>query len=444
LNRQSPTGSPTIETGPALTAKVERDLRRVLNKWDAVAQIAGALDRFGPMISIWILGGALILCGALTYAELAAMFPHTGGVYVFLRESYGRLPAFMYGWSALLITYPASVAAVSVVFAAYLSRIIPAFAGGQQYLAAALALAMCTLNMIGVVLGARVQRAFTTAKVLALVALVGFAFVTLTGRWEHLTPVFALPTAGWSPTAWALSMAAVLWTFEGWADGPTLSGEVRNIRTDLPRALLISAALVTGVYVLVNTAYVYVLGIPAIAKTDSVAVDLAIKSIGPYGAVFVTLLVVISTVGSVNGMVIAGSRVFFAMARDNLFFRWVGHVHPRFQTPANSLAILGTVSVVYCLLGTFEQIMKYFVFVASIWYIFVTFAVIVQRRKRPDADRPYRVPLYPITPFIFIVASTGLAYQLLMDNTRDATIGLGLLAISIPIYFLWRKLRHVV
>lgn len=435
------------------------DLRRVLNHWDAVAlmvgivigsgifatppQIARSLDTFGAMISVWVLGGILALCGALTYAELAALYPRTGGVYVFLRESYGKMPAFMYGWSALLITYPASVAAVSVVFAAYLARVVPAFADSQPYVAAVLALAMSTLNMIGVVLGARVQRVVTGAKVLALVALVGFAFFTLSGHWENLSTVFVMPTAGWSPTAWALAMAAVLWTFEGWADGPTLSGEVRNIRTDLPRALFISAALVTGIYVLVNAAYVYVLGIPRIAEADSVAVDVAIQSIGPFGAIFVTLLVVVSTVGSVNGMVIAGSRVFFAMARDGLFFKWVGHVHPKFLTPANSLAVLGVVSATYCLLGTFEQIMKYFVFVASIWYIFVTLSVIIQRRKHPDADRPYRVPLYPIPPLVFTICAAGLAYQLLMDNTRDAIVGLAILAISVPFYFIWRKLAKV-
>jgi amino acid transporter len=431
----------------------------VLNHWDAVAlmvgivigsgifatppQIAQSLDSFGSMISVWVLGGVLALCGALSYAEMAALYPRTGGVYVFLRESYGRMPAFMYGWSALLITYPASIAAVAVVFATYLTRLFPALHSVQPYLAAGLALCMCALNMLGVKLGARVQRAFTAAKVLALVSLVGFAFVTLSGRWENLTPIFAMPTAGWSATAWALAMASVLWTFEGWADGPTLSGEVRNIRTDLPRALFISAALVTGVYVLVNTAYVYVLGIPAIAQTDSVAVDLATSAIGPYGAVFVTILVVVSTVGCVNGMVIAGSRVFFAMARDGLFFEWVGRVQPRFLTPANSLAVLGVVSAWYCLLGTFEEIMKYFIFVASIWYIFVTLSVIIQRRKHPNADRPYRVPLYPIPPLLFVIAATGLTYQLLLDNTRDALIGLALLALSIPIYFLWRKLRKV-
>lgn len=406
-------------------------------------QIAKSLDTFGAMISVWMLGGLLALCGALTYAELAALYPRTGGVYVFLRESYGKMPAFMYGWSALLITYPASVAAVSVVFAAYLARIVPGLNGYQPYLAAALALCMSTLNMLGVILGARVQRVVTGAKVLALCALVGFAFFTFSGHWDHLAAIFTMPSAGWNPTAWALAMAAVLWTFEGWADGPTLSGEVRNIRTDLPRALFISTALVTAIYVLVNFAYVYVLGIPAIAQTDSVAVDVAIQSIGSYGAVFVTLLVVVSTVGSVNGMVIAGSRVFFAMARDGLFFEWVGRVQPRFLTPANSLAVLGVVSATYCLLGTFEQIMKYFVFVASIWYIFVTCAVIVQRRKHPNADRPYRVPLYPIPPLLFALAATGLAYQLFIDNTRDALVGLSILAISIPFYFAWRKLRKV-
>ncbi|HUU46547.1 MAG TPA: amino acid permease [Acidobacteriota bacterium] len=445
--------TPAPETnGPAGTAG---GLRRVLTHWDATAlivgivigsgifatppQIAGSLDRFGPMISVWLLGGLLALTGALTYAEMATMFPRTGGSYVFLRETFGKAPAFIFGWSALFITYPASVAAVAVVFAAYLNRLVPISPGGQPYVAAVLAIFMCGLNMLGVILGARVQRAFTAAKVTALVSLVLVPIVFMSGRWENLTPIFASPTAGWSATAWALGMAAVIWTFEGWADGPTLSGEVRNIRTDLPRALLTGTLLVTGIYILVNTAYVYVLGIPRIAATDTVAVDMATHVFGSGGALFVTLLVLVSTVGSINGMVIAGSRVFYAMARDGLFFESVGRVHPRFRTPANALGILAVVSAIYCLLGTFEQIIRYFVFIAMIWFILVTLGAIILRIRRPRADRPYRVPLYPITPILFLIVATGLAAQLFIDNTRDAIIGLGVIVLSIPIYFLWRR-----
>jgi APA family basic amino acid/polyamine antiporter len=450
---------PLTSTSAPLSPPATGELRRVLSMWDAAALIVGivigsgifatppsiaaSLDRFGPMISVWLLGGLLALCGALTYAELAAMYPRTGGVFVFLREAYGRPFAFVYGWSALLITYPASIAAVAVVFASYLTRLFPALPLPQPIVAAILSLLMCGLNMLGVILGARVQRVFTAAKVGALATLVAFAAFSAAGHWEHLTPVFAAPSMGWSISAFALAMASVMWTFEGWADGPTLSGEVKNVRTDLPRALCIGTALVTVIYILVNTSYAYVLSIPGIASSDSVAIDMASATFGASGALFVNLLVLVSTVGSVNGMAIGGSRVFFAMARDGLFFESVGRVHRRFQTPANSLLILGGVSAAYCLSGTFEQIIRYFVFIAMIWFVMVIASVFIFRRRNPDADRPFRVPFYPVTPALFLLVAVGLLYQLYQDNTRDSAIGLGILAVSLPTYWLWRRWRKL-
>jgi amino acid transporter len=434
-------------------------LRRVLTHWDATALIVGimigsgifatppsvtrSLDQFGPMISVWILGGLLALCGALTYAEMSVMFPRTGGVFVFIRETYGPAPAFVYGWSALLITYPASIAAIAVVFAAYLSRMIPWAGSAQPIVAAVLVLSLSGLNILGVVLGARVQRVFTATKVAALGTLIVFAVTSAVGRLEHLAPVFAMPSGGWSASGWAIALAAVMWTYEGWAEAPTLSGEVKNVRTDVPRALIFGTLLVMAIYLLANTAYVYVLSIPGIAGSDTVAVDMASQTFGAFGAIFVALLVVISTAGSVNGSIIGASRVFFAMAQDRLFFKSVGHVQPHFKTPANSLAIIGVVSACYCLLGTFERIMQYFVFYAMIWFIMVTLAVIILRFRRPDVERPFRVPLYPVPPILFLLIALGLAYQLFVDNTADTVTGLIILAASVPAYFLWRRLRRV-
>jgi amino acid transporter len=448
---------PQVQSQPQTTSSPPAggDLRRVLTYWDAVAliagimigsgifatppQIAASLDRFGPMISVWLLGGLLALCGALTYAELAAMYPRTGGSFVFLREAYGRPPAFVYGWSALLITYPASVAAVAVVFAAYLKRLAPGIPIPESVIAAGLALFACGLNMLGVVFGARVQRTFTAAKVGALVSLVVFAIFATEGQFAHLTPIWAAPSGGWQVGAFALAMASVMWTYEGWADGPTLSGEVKDIRRDLPRALIIGTGVVTIVYILVNASYVYVLSIPGIAASSSVAVDMAEHTMGQFGGLFVNLLVIASTAGSVNGMVIAGSRVSFAMARECLFFESVGRVHPRLQTPANALAILGVVSATYCLLGTFDQLIRYFVFVAMIWFIMNILAVFVLRARAPRLDRPFRVPLYPMTPAIFLVVALGLMYQLFHENPRDSVIGLFIIAVSFPAYGLWRR-----
>jgi amino acid transporter len=448
---QTQTAQTTSETS-------QGELRRVLTHWDAVAliagimigsgifatppQIAASMDRFGPMILVWLLGGLLALCGALTYAELSAMFPRTGGVFVFLREAWGRPPAFIYGWSALLITYPASIAAVSVVFASYFKRLFPEFPIPENIVAALLALTACVVNIIGVVLGARVQRTFTAAKVAALVALVGFAVISSSGRLENLTPIWAAPSQGWQLGALALAMAAVLWTYEGWSDGPTLSGECRDKQRDLPRALIIGTGMVTLVYILINTSYVYVMSIPGIAASNSVAVDMAENTMGQYGGLFVNLLVLASTAGSVNGMIIAGSRVSFAMAREGLFFKVVGQVHPKLKTPANAVVALGIISAAYCLLGTFDQLIRYFIFISMIWYVMSFLAVFRLRKTRPAAGRPFRVPFYPFTPAIFVVAALGLMYQLLHENTRDSLIGLVILAVSLPTYWVWRKFHQ--
>ncbi|MBD3298147.1 MAG: amino acid permease [candidate division Zixibacteria bacterium] len=454
---------PALRTGTTLvtdTAHTHSDsgkLRRVLTHWDAAALIVGIMIGSGifatppevvswlsdpaEMLAVWVLGGLLALCGALAYAELATAFPYTGGVYVFFRHIYGRLPAFIYGWSAWLITYPASIAAIAVVFAAYFARLFPALEPIQPYVAAALIILAAVINILGVKLGAGVQRTFTAAKIAALLTLVIFAVVSGVGRLEHFNEyiprVASLPD-GFSAAAWAFALAAVMWTYEGWAEAPTLSGEVRDPAKDMPRALIGGTLLVMTIYILMNASYVYVLGIPGIAGNDSVASEMALRTFGTFGAIFVTLLVLISTAGSVNGAIISGSRVFFAMANDGLFFERVGRVQSRFQTPANSLTILAIISAAYCLLGTFQQIIRYFVFHAMIWFILASLGVIVWRIRRPQAPRPFKVPWYPLPPILFTLVAGGLAYQLLVNNARDTLIGVGVIVLSVPVYFVWR------
>ncbi len=436
-------------------------LRRVLTHWDATALIVGImigsgifatppevvawLDSPGEMLSVWVLGGLLALCGALAYAEMATIFPMTGGVYVFIRHTYGRLPAFIYGWSALLITYPASIAAIAVIFAVYFAQLFPALEPIRPYVAAALILFAAGVNILGVRLGTGVQKSFTAAKVLALLTLVFFAVFSGVGRLEYFTEYIPRTTSldsGFSAAAWAFALAAVMWTYEGWSEAPTLSGEVRNPGNDMPRALIGGTLLVMVIYLLMNASYIYVLSIPVIAASDSVASDMALMTFGAFGSLFVSLLVVVSTAGSVNGAVISGSRVFFAMARDGLFFERVGRVQPRFQTPANSLIVLAIVSATYCLLGTFQQIIRYFVFHAMIWFMLVTLGVIILRRRLPDVARPFKVPWYPLPPILFLLVAGGLAYQLLVNNPRDTLIGVGVIVLSVPVYFVWRAVRR--
>jgi len=427
-------------------------LGRLLGPWDAAALIVGIIIGSGifatpplvaaslpgilPMIGVWVLGGLLALCGALCYAELAGMFPFTGGSYVFLREGYGRFPAFAYGWSALLVTYPASIAAVGVVFTAYLARLVPLPEAARPFAAAGLCLVLCGLNMVGVRFGARLLKGMTGIKVLALAALAVGAALAGGATRANLTPLGA-GAATWSATAWALSLTAVLWTYEGWSDGPTLSGEMRGHGRDVARALLAGTALVTAIYVVLNLAYVAVLGIDGVRTSDSVAGDLATRAFGAAGSGVVTLLVLVSTLGSMNAMTLSGSRVFYALARDGLFLRSVGRVDPRTGSPSVALGTLGIIAAAYCLVGTFESIIRYFVFVSTFWFVLNIGSVFLHRRRRPQAERPFRVPLYPFPPLVYLVAATGLLVQLLRDNTRDSLLGLGMILLAIPVYTVW-------
>lgn len=430
------------------------ELKRVLTHWDVAAlavgiiigsgifavppSIARSLDTFPSMISVWVLGGVLALCGALCYAELAAMFPRAGGAFVFLKETYGPAVSFVYGWSALLITYPASVAAIAMVFASYLARLVPMSESAQVGVAALLCVVFAIVNILGTKIGAGVQRTLTAAKVVALGLLPIAGFLLSRGDFGHFEGGLS-PSGGWTLTGWALAMAAVMWTFEGWAECPTISGEVKNLRRDVPLGLAISAVSVTVIYVAVNAAYVYLLGVEGVAGTDNVASDAARVVFGAQGEFWIALLVVVSTASSVNGSLLGGSRVFYAMSREGLFFRTVASVHPKLGTPFYSLALLGGISALFTMMGTFERVMRYFVFMAAIWFAMTIFAVIRLRMKRPDLERPFRVPLYPFSPLLFLGVVISMATMLFIENPQDALMGLGLIALAVPVYWLWRR-----
>lgn len=447
---------PKTEPQPDGTDRPE--LKRVLNWWDAIALsigivigsgifavpplIAGNLDTFGSMISVWVLGGLLALCGALTYAELSTMFPQAGGSYVFLHKTYGPFPAFAYGWSALLITYPASMAAVAVVFTQYLHRWIPMEPGMRSIVAAGICLVVAATNMLGVRLGTGILKVLTFAKVAAISAIPIFGFALLKGDFSNFTAGGITPSGGWSLSIWALAMAGVMWTFEGWADTPTIAGEVRDKKRDIPKGLIVSAVAVTLIYLAVNMAYTYLLSVPGVAQSSSVASDAAAAVFGDAGVFWVTALVLISTAGSLNGMVIAGSRVFYAMSRDGLFLRSMGAVHPKFGTPIWSLAIIGIMGAAYAYVGSFERIMSYFVFNATVWFALNIFAVFVLRKTRKDTPRPFKVPFYPVTPLIFLVVIIGLMIQLFIDNTQDALVGLVLILVCVPFFMIWTRFNR--
>jgi len=403
--------------------------------------VAGYVPSAAGILGIWALGGLAALCGALCFAELTAMFPMTGGSYAFLREAFGRFPSFAYGWSALLITYPASIAAVSVVFTAYLANVVPIADSTRPWIAALLCLVLTGLNIIGVRLGATILRLMTGAKIVAL-GLVAIAGIIAA---RHISlpsaPAGGAATPAWSLAALALAFTSIVWTYEGWTDGPTIAGETRRPERDVPKALLMGTLAVTVIYLLANVAYLLVLGLDGLRKTDRAAVAIAQATFGNRGGAFVTLLVLVSTLGSILAMIIAASRVFFAMGRDRLFFAWVGNVHSRFHTPAAALMGVGLISAVYAVVGTFEGIIRYFVFVSGLFSLLIIGSVFLHRRRRPNAPRPVRIPLYPLPPILFLVVEVTLLTQLLRENAGPSLIGLGIVLASVPVYLIWERAR---
>ncbi len=398
-----------------------------------------------PMLSVWILGGVLVLCGALTYAELAGMHPRSGGVYVYVREGFGRLAAFLMGWTELLVIRASALGAIATVFAEYLLRslgvdpTLPGNAGAVHRLAAVAIAVTAVFNYLGVRWSALVLNLTTTAKYGALALLVIVAFVVGRGDFGHF--------AGMTPAAggtldfglFGLALVSVLWAYDGWADVSFVSGEVRDPRRNLPRALLLGTGAVVVIYLLVNCAYLYLMPLAAVAQSPLVAADAAQLLVGRLGVGLVAVVVMISTFGTLAGSMLTGPRIFFAMADDGLFFRGVARVHPRFQTPSVAIVLTAGMGIAYVLARTFEQLADTFVLALWPFYALAAAAIFVLRRRRPDADRPVRVWAYPLPPILFLLAAVLILGNALVTDPAGTALAFGVILTGLPAYWAWLR-----
>lgn len=420
------------------------------------AGIATRVPDEGLYLLMWALGGFFTLCGALTYAELAGALPHTGGVFVYLREGFGRLPAFLFGWSELVIIRASALGAISTVFAEYFLRLLGIEnADAVHYVAAAAILVVAVFNLLGVKLGALVQNLTTGAKYLALVLLVLAAF--LIGA-NNPAPANLETVAATSPVSLpliGLAFISMLWVYDGWADVTFVSGEVKRPQRNLPLALIGGTLAVITIYLLANLAYLHLLDINQIAKSKLVAADAAHRIVGQTGVTLVSIAVMISAFGTLNGSMITGPRIFFAMADDGLFFKKIASVHPRFKTPYVAISLAATLAIIFVLVRTFEQLAETFVMAIWPFYAGGIAAVYALRRKRPDLPRPYKTIGYPVTPALFILAVLFLLGNALMEDAAyysgigsastpsGALLVFGIILLGIPAYFLWQKLTQV-
>lgn len=388
---------------------------------------------------VWLVGGLLALCGALCYAELAAAHPRPGGAYVYLREAWGDLPAFLYGWIRLVVAIPASLGAVALIFAGYLDTFVP-LDEGSETIAAVAALAVFTaLNVRSVVWTALVENAASLAKLLAL-ALVA-VLVFLLGdpsRGSFAAGIGPGLTAGGG--AWAgvgAALTAAMWSYSGWGLTTKLAGEVRDPGRSLPRALFWGVVAVTVVYLAVNAAFLWVLPVDRAAASGRVAAEAASAALGPRGGALVAALVIVSTLGTLNALVLSNARLFYAMAEDGLFFRRVARVHQVWETPHVSTLVVGSLGVLYVSVGDFAELAG--AFVLGMWPFHVAVAVGLMRLRRKEGvpEGGYAVPLYPLVPLLFVVLGTGMLVAVTVTDPGPSLLSLGAIASGVPVHAWW-------
>ena len=406
------------------------------------------------LIAAWLTGGVIALTGGLTYAEMGAMYPNSGGVYVYLREAFGPVIAFLYGWAALLVFFSGGIAAVAVGFADYVSYFVPSLTTARivwsiatplglwtvsaaQIVAVTCIAALAAVNYVGVRTGNRVNIVLTIAKVAGLAALPILALVAsdATPAWTPVVPPdLARPLAGFG-----IAMIAVLWTNDAWYCVTWIAGEMKEPQRDLPRALLIGISLLTLIYVVVNLAYLYALPMPELKGVSRVGELAATKMAGANGARFVALTVVLSTFGCNNAAILAGARLLFAMARDGVFIPAAARIHERYRTPHVAIISLSAWSSILALTGSYEQLFTYVMFSSILLHMIGAIGLFRLRRTRPDHPRPYRVWGYPFVPAVFIAASTMFVLNTLLERPIQSLAGLGLLALGLPVYWYSRR-----
>ena len=434
-------------TGPS-------QLLRVLGLWEATSIVMGVMIGTGIFIvpaeitravgsreaalAVWAVAGLFSLLGVLSFAELAAMLPQAGGQYVFLREAYGPLLGYLCGWSFFVATQTGGISVLAVGFSEYLNEFLPLTPWEQKAAAAAAIAVLTAINYLGVREGGAVQSVLTGLKVgaIALVILLGYVLVRGLPAGQAALPA---PTSHRFFASFGVAMVAAFWAYEGWNVCTFAAGEVKRPERNLPLALILGTGAVIVTYLLLNLVYYHVLPMDQMARSSRVGADAAVRIFGHTGSYLVSLLIIISTLGSLNGSILAAPRVYYAMAEDGLFFRWCARVHPRFHTPHLALVVQGAWAILLVAAGTYQQLFTYVIFAAFMFYALGAFAVVVLRRKRPDAPRPYRVWGYPYVPMAFVLGTAWFLANTLREEPREAGLGALTLAAGLPVYWFWRR-----
>jgi amino acid transporter len=397
--------------------------------------VAQHVDTFGATALLWMLGGIITLCLALSLAELATMFPRPGGIIVFVREAYGPLIAFLFGWTFLWIN-PASWAAIALIFAEYLGHFVPLDEPGRRLVAAALIALITLANYYSVPIAAALQNVATSAKALALVAL--SAGLVLLGPGTDGALAAPLSFEIRDPGGFGVALILVLFAYSGAAAFCALSGEIRDPARALPQSLIVGMLAVILLYLVTNAAYLYALPMDALSASGLVAADAMVRTAGSSAASLIAALVMLSTFGALAATALADPRVFFAMAQEELFFHNLGRVRPKSDTPHVAILVAGAIAILYVVVRGFEQLAAGFILGLWPFYALAVVGVIVLRIRRPDWPRPYRVLGYPWVPLTFFAASLLILGNALIEQPGITLLNVGLTLSGIPVYFIWR------
>jgi basic amino acid/polyamine antiporter, APA family len=436
------------------------NLPRVLGLWDVVSIVIGGVIGSGIflvpksiaavlpspllMLSVWVVGGLLSYFGALAFAELGAAMPEAGGMYVFLREAYGPLLSFLFGWTLFLVIDSGAIATLTVAFT---SRYLPYFFKMTPLAVKAVSVAFIVflgaVNVVGVRAGANLQNLLTVIKTGALVLVAGIIFVFGKGSVSNfVSPAPDLRSPGLLG-AFGIGLVAVLWAYKGWESSTYSAGEIKRPERNIPLGILIGTLSVVAIYGIVNLAYLYVLPVGAIAQSDRIASDALALVTGPIGGSLIALVILFSIMGAANQNILCSPRVYFAMARDGLFFKRIADAHPKYLTPHVSILAISVWSIILSLFfGTFEQLFTYVVFGQWIFFGLTVAAVMILRKKRPDMPRPYRTWGYPFTPVFFILAALFISLNSLINEFRNAVAGLAIILLGVPVYFYWKTKKR--
>jgi basic amino acid/polyamine antiporter, APA family len=403
----------------------------------AVLQNSGG--HVGLALMIWLLGGVLSLLGALTYGELGAANPEAGGLYVYIRDAFGRLPAFLYGWALFFVISSGSLATLAVAFTSYATPFVDLSPIAARIISILVILVIAGVNIIGTRRSANVQNLTTAIKVGALLLMSG----VLIGMGDGLSTVARQPwpdvTSGAVLASLGTAMIGVLWAYEGWQYVTFSAGEAVDPQRTFPRALAIGTAALIALYLIPNIAYVAALGPETVAQSNRVASEAVTAMLGPTAGMLIAAAILVSIFSAANGLTLTAPRVYYAMAKDKLFFERLATVHPRFGTPAFAIAASAAWAIVLAATGTFEQLLTYVVFAGWLFYALGAMSIFVYRRRAPTAPRPFLVPGYPVTPALFIIAALSIVLNTVMVQPERAAVGIAVVLLGVPAYLFWKN-----